>query len=130
MGEPGADGQRVQGIVSLMLDLELSMNTINWEIFVVKISSDSMASVKIKHTKIMQIINDNAVRGRLSENYLTRKFIARNICDAKYLRFTVFHLQHACMFLTIGTSWNARRQRNPRSSGRYCKCMSCIVSTI
>ena len=31
----------------------------------------------------------NAVRGRLSENYLTRKFIARNICDTKYLQFTV-----------------------------------------
>ena len=48
-----------------------------------------MASPKIKRTKIMRIINDNAVRGRLSENYLTRKFIARNICDAKYSRFTV-----------------------------------------
>ena len=35
--------------------------------------------------------NDNAVRGRLSENYLTRKFIARNICDAKYSRFTVIN---------------------------------------
>ena len=34
--------------------------------------SDSMESAKIKRTKIMRIINDNAVRGRLSENYLTR----------------------------------------------------------
>ena len=49
-----------------------------------------MASPKIKHTKIMRIINDNAVRGHLSKNYLTRKFITRNICDAKYSRFTVY----------------------------------------
>ena len=67
-------------------------STVNLEIFIVKIFSDSMASAKIKHTKIMHIINDNAVRGRLSENYLTRKFIARNICDAKYSRFTVLWL--------------------------------------
>ena len=67
--------------------------TVNREIFVVKIFSDSMASVKIKRMKIICIINDNVVRGRLSENYLTRKFIARNICDAKYSRFTV---RHAC----------------------------------
>ena len=58
---------------------------VNREIFV-KIFSDSMASAKIKHTKIMRTINDNVVRGRLSENYLTRKFIAqifvtRNIHD-------------------------------------------------
>ena len=45
--------------------------TVNREIFVVKIFSDSMASAKIKCMKIMRIINDNAVRGRLSENYLT-----------------------------------------------------------
>ena len=32
----------------------------------------------------MHIINDNAVWGRLSENYLTQKFIAQNIYDAKY----------------------------------------------
>ena len=29
-----------------------------------------MAGAKIKHTKIMRTINDNAVQGRLSENYL------------------------------------------------------------
>ena len=51
-----------------------------------------MPSAKIKHTKIMRIINDNAVRGRLSENYLTRKFIARNICDTKYSQFMVYHI--------------------------------------
>ena len=54
-----------------------------------------MASPKIKCTKIMCIINDNAVRDRLSyglsENYLTQKFIARNICDAKYSQFTVLY---------------------------------------
>ena len=43
----------------------------------------------VQSAKIMPIINDNVVRGRLSENYLTRKFIARNICDAKYSQFTV-----------------------------------------
>ena len=48
-----------------------------------------MASPKIKHAKIMRTINDSAVRGRLSENYLTRKFIVRNICNAKYSRITV-----------------------------------------
>ena len=66
--------------------------TVNWEIFVVKIFSDSMASAKIKRTKIMCIINDNSVRGRLSENYLTQNFITQNICDAKYSRFTVLWL--------------------------------------
>jgi hypothetical protein len=29
------------------------------------------------------------VQGCLSENYLTRKIIARNILDTKYLQFTV-----------------------------------------
>ena len=58
-------------------------NTIDREIVAVKIFSDSMASPKIKHAKFMCIINDSVVRGRLSENYLTRKFIARNICNAK-----------------------------------------------
>ena len=57
---------------------------VNREIFVVKIFSDSMASAKIKCMEIMRIINNNAVRGHLSENDLTRKFIARNICNAKY----------------------------------------------
>ena len=54
-------------------------NTVDREIFAVKIFSDSMASPKIKHTKIIHIINDSVVRGHLSENYLARKFIARNI---------------------------------------------------
>ena len=40
--------------------------------------------------KIMCIINANAVRGRLSENYLIRKFITRNIkfCDLWYIAST------------------------------------------
>ena len=63
--------------------------TVDREIFAVEIFSDSMASPKIKHAKIMRTINDSAVRGRLSENYLTRKFIIRNICNAKYSRITV-----------------------------------------
>ena len=41
-----------------------------------------MGNAKIKRTKIMRIIN---ARGRLSENYLMQKFIARNIFDTKYL---------------------------------------------
>ena len=45
--------------------------TVNREYFDVKIFSDSMACVKIKRTKYMRNINDNAVQGRLSENYLT-----------------------------------------------------------
>ena len=45
------------------------MPTIDRENFAVKIFSDSMASLKIKHAKIMCTINDSAVRGRLSENY-------------------------------------------------------------
>ena len=71
------------------LHLSLYTHIVNREIFVVKIFSDSMASAKIKRTKIMHIINNKAIRGRLSENYLTRKFITQNICDTKYLQFTV-----------------------------------------
>ena len=44
-----------------------------------------MACAKIKRTKYMRNINDNAVQGRLSENYLTRKIIAWNIVDTKYI---------------------------------------------
>ena len=43
--------------------------TINCNIFVVKIFSDSMGSARIKRTNIILIINTNAVRGCLSENY-------------------------------------------------------------
>ena len=50
--------------------------TINREYFDVKIFSDSMACAKIKRTKYRCNINDNAVQGRLSENYLTRKITA------------------------------------------------------
>ena len=50
--------------------------TVNREYFDVKIFSDSMACAKIKRTKYIRNINDNAVQGRLSENYLTRKIIA------------------------------------------------------
>ena len=69
------------------------LRTVDREIFAVKIFSDSMASPKIKRAKIMRY-NDSVVRGRLSENYLTRKFIARNICNAKYSRITVLPLLH------------------------------------
>ena len=65
--------------------------TINHKILIVNLFSDSMGNAKIKRTKIMHIINANAVRGRLSENDLTQKFI---IFDTKYLRFTVHTLLH------------------------------------
>ena len=45
-------------------------HTVNREYFVVKIISDSLACAIIKRTKCMRNINDNAVQGRLSENYL------------------------------------------------------------
>ena len=49
-----------------------------------------MACAKIKRTKYVHNINNNAVQGRLSENYITRKIIAWNILDTKYSRFTVY----------------------------------------
>ena len=38
---------------------------------------------KLNARKCMHNINDNLVQGRLSENYLRRKIIARNICDLR-----------------------------------------------
>ena len=52
-------------------------STVNRKIFIVKIFSDIMGSMKFKHMKIMHIINTNTVWGRLSEYYLTYKFIAQ-----------------------------------------------------
>ena len=46
-------------------------STVNREYFDVKIFSHSMACAKIERTKYMRNINNNAVQGRLSENYLT-----------------------------------------------------------
>ena len=40
----------------------------------------------------MRIIISNAVWGRLSENYLTQKFIAQNIFGTKYSQFTVYEV--------------------------------------
>ena len=54
----------------------LYYSTINREYFNVKIFLDSMACAKIKRTNYMRHTNNNAVHGRLSENYLTRKIIA------------------------------------------------------
>ena len=48
-------------------------HTVNCEYFDVKIFSDSIAYAKIKHTKYMRNINDNAVQDCLSE---TRKLMA------------------------------------------------------
>ena len=64
--------------------------TVNREYFDIKIFSDSIACAKIKCMKYMHNINDNAVQGRLSENYLTWKIIAWNSLDTKYSRFTVY----------------------------------------
>ena len=62
--------------------------TVYWEIFIVNIFLDSMASAKIKRTKIMRIINDNAVRGRLSENlYL--------LCEI----FAIYGIQFSLLFI-------------------------------
>ena len=36
--------------------------TVDWEIFAVKIFSDSIASPKIKHVKTVRIISDSVVR--------------------------------------------------------------------
>ena len=51
------------------------ITTVNCEYFDAKIFSDSMACAKIKRTKYMRNINDNAVQGRLSENYSMRTII-------------------------------------------------------
>jgi hypothetical protein len=59
-------------------------NTVNREIFVVKILSDRLISTKIKRTKIVRIIIANAVRGRLSENENLIVLI-RNIRDLWYI---------------------------------------------
>ena len=82
--------------------------------------SDSMASPKIKRTKIMCIINDNAVRGRLSENYLTRKSITRNICDAKYSRFTVYTITKIMPY-TVSKKVNSRDVCSTMSTLIQCK---------
>ena len=55
--------------------------TVNREYFFVKVFSDSLACAKLNARKYMHSINDNAVQGRLSENY----FIYRMKCiDTKY----------------------------------------------
>ena len=43
----------------------------------------------------MHIVNDNAVQGCLSENYLSRKIIVRNIRDLWYLVYCIeIHKSH------------------------------------
>ena len=65
--------------------------TVNCEYFIVKIFSDSLAYAKIKmreniHVHVCALLMVMwYIQGRLSENYLTRKFIARNILQMKYL---------------------------------------------
>ena len=57
-------------------------NTVNREYFDVKIFSDSMACAKIKRTKYMRNINDNAV--------LIRKLFNIKNYRMKYFRHSVF----------------------------------------
>ena len=76
-------------VITCSIKGTVSAYTVNREYFDYKIFSDSMACAKIKRTKYIRNINDNAVQRRLSENYLTRKIIAWNILDTKYSRFTV-----------------------------------------
>ena len=42
--------------------------------------------------KYIRNINDNAVQGRLSENYLTRKIIARNILTGNIRDLRYMHM--------------------------------------
>ena len=84
--------------------LSLTYIIVNRKIFVVKIFSDSMGRVKIKHMNIMCIINANAVRGHLSENYLTRKLIARTLFVANYYRSTVYYNFFGAFLHTEATS--------------------------
>ena len=68
----------------------------------------------------MHNIDDNALHGCLSENYLTRNIIEQNILDTKYLKFMV-HVSFNCYCLCnvgdgdgvrLGTScdsWHFRR---------------------
>ena len=65
--------------------------TVNREDFVVEIFSDNLAWVirKLNTRKPKCTINGNVVQGSLSEYYLTRKIIARNILDTKESQFTV-----------------------------------------
>ena len=65
--------------------LQLQPNTVNREIFVVKIFSDSVASAKIKRRKSMRIINDNAVRPARGPGSFVRKLFNTKIYRTKYL---------------------------------------------
>ena len=78
--------------------------TVNREDFVVEIFSDTLAwLIRKLNTRIpMCTINGNVVQGSLSEYYLTRKIIARNILGTKYFgheRITIYinnwlHIHH------------------------------------
>ena len=54
----------------------------------------------------MRNINDNAVQGRSSENYLMRNIIAGNILDTKYSRFTVLENEANCGAFVFMYLWN------------------------
>ena len=71
------------------------MYTVNREIFIVEIFSYSTLCTKIKRTKLicMRIININVHgKGRLYENYSTRKFIARNIFNTNF--FAIYGMSY------------------------------------
>ena len=63
-------------LCTIVLNVLTCTCTVNREYFDVKLFLDSMACAKIKRTKYMRNINDNAVQDHLSENYLTQKIIA------------------------------------------------------
>ena len=71
------------------MKLMISYNTTNRKYFAVKIFLDSLAYVKIKCAKTYVHYYCNEIQGCLSENYLARKIIARNILDTKYSQFMV-----------------------------------------
>ena len=69
-------------------------STVNREYFVVKIFWTAWLVRKLNAQKYIRNINDNAVQGRLSENYSTWKIITWNIIlDTKYSQITVYSFQ-------------------------------------
>ena len=70
-----------------------SCTTVNLEIFVVKIFSQSIVATKILR-KLACTINDNTVRDRSYENFLTRKFIIRKFLCMKISRSMVYHEEY------------------------------------
>ena len=91
-----------------------------------------MGNVKIKRMKIIRIINTNVVQDRLSENYLTRKFITRNIFDMKYSQFMV--LLFSEFDISLDSWWrsckcNAHKQLTTKVQGEYIPCVVEVMNS-